>query len=169
MSFILAQIIGFIVLGITVISIQFKTKEKILMCQIIANVLVAIQYYLLNALTGGVIAVINVIRCIIFYDYKKKNKKPSIIFLGIYILIAIGSGILTWQNAFSIIPIIATIVFTYGLWQDNVKITRICTAITAGNWSIYNVIVKAYAGALQSVAECISAIIAMFRHRKGDC
>ena len=63
MSFIIAQIIGFIVLGITVISIQFKTKEKILMCQIIANILVAIQYFLLNALTGGVIAVINVIRC----------------------------------------------------------------------------------------------------------
>lgn len=166
MLFISAQIIGFIVLGITVISIQFKTKEKILICQIIANILVSIQYFLLNALTGGVVAVINVIRCLIFYYYKKKDKKPSVIFLSIFIVIAIISGILTWQNVFSIIPIIATIVFTYGLWQDNVKITRICTAITAGNWTIYNVIVKAYAGALQSLAECISAIIAMIRNRK---
>lgn len=166
MLFISAQIIGFIVLGITVTSIQFKTKEKILICQIIANILVAIQYFLLNALTGGVVAVINVIRCLVFYYYKKKDKKPSVIFLSIFIVIAIVSGILTWQNVFSIIPIIATIVFTYGLWQDNVKITRICTAITAGNWTIYNVIVKAYAGALQSLAECISAIIAMIRNRK---
>ncbi len=166
MLFISAQIIGFIVLGITVISIQFKTKEKILICQIIANILVAIQYFLLNALTGGVVAVINVIRCLIFYYYKKKDKKPSIIFLSIFIVIAIVSGILTWQNVFSIIPIIATIVFTYGLWQDNVKITRICITITEGNWTIYNVIVKAYAGALQSLAECISAIIAMIRNRK---
>lgn len=166
MLFILAQIIGFIVLGITVISIQFKTKEKILICQIIANILVSIQYFLLNALTGGVVAVINVIRCLIFYYYKKKDKKPSVTFLSIFIVIAIVSGILTWQNVFSIIPIIVTIVFTYGLWQDNVKITRICTAITAGNWTIYNVIVKAYAGALQYLAECISAIIAMIRNRK---
>lgn len=166
MLFISAQIIGVIVLIITVTSIQFKAKEKILICQIIANVLVAIQYFLLNALTGAVVAVINVIRCIIFYYYKKKNKKPSIIFLTIFIIVAIVSGILTWQNGFSIIPIIATIVFTYGLWQDNVKITRICTAITAGNWTIYNVIVKAYAGALQSVAECSSAIIAMWRNKE---
>ena len=151
MLFISAQIIGVIVLIITVTSIQFKTKEKILICQIIAN---------------AVVAVINVIRCIIFYYYKKKNKKPSIIFLTIFIVVAIASGILTWQNGFSIIPIIATIVFTYGLWQDNVKITRICTAITAGNWTIYNVIVKAYAGALQSVAECSSAIIAMWRNKE---
>lgn len=166
MLFVLAQVIGVIVLIITVISIQFKTKEKILICQIIANVLVALQYFLLNALTGAVVAVINVVRCIIFYYYKKKNKKPSIIFLTIFIIVAIVSGILTWQNGFSIIPIIATIVFTYGLWQDNVKVTRICTAITAGNWTIYNVIVKAYAGALQSVAECSSAIIAMWRNKE---
>lgn len=75
-------------------------------------------------------------------------------------------GITTWQNIFSVIPIIATIIFTYGLWQDDVEVTRICTAITAGNWSIYNVIVKAYAGALQSVSECISAIIAIIRNRR---
>lgn len=163
--FIVAQIIGGIVLILTVISIQFKTKEKILMCQIIANVLISIQYFLLDALTGGVVSVINVIRCIIFYVYKKKNMKPSIVFLGIFVIVAVVSGILTWQSVFSIIPIIAAIVFTYGLWQDNIKITRICTAITAGNWSIYNIIVKAYAGAIQSVAECISAITAIIRHR----
>lgn len=37
--FILAQIIGGIVLILTVVSVQFKTKEKILMCQIIAKLL----------------------------------------------------------------------------------------------------------------------------------
>lgn len=163
--FILAQIIGGIVLILTVISIQFKTKEKILMCQIIANLLISIQYFLLDALTGGVVSIINVIRCIIFYFYKKKNMKPSIIFLVVFIITAVVSGILTWQNIFSIIPIISAIVFTYGLWQDDIRITRICTAITAGNWSIYNIIVKAYAGAIQSVAECTSAIIAIIRYR----
>lgn len=137
MLFILAQILGIVVLLITIISIQFKTKERILICQIIANSLLAVQYFLLNALTGGVVASINVIRCLIFYYYKKKNKKPSIILLSLFIIVAVVSGILTWQNGFSIIPIIATIVFTYGLWQDNVKVTRICTAITAGNWSVY--------------------------------
>jgi len=164
--FIIAQIIGGIVLILTVISVQFKTKEKILICQIVANILVAIQYFLLNALTGGVVAIINTIRCIIFYYYKKKDKKPSVAFLGLFIAVAVISGVLTWQSAFSIIPIIAAIVFTYGLWQDNVKVTRICTAITAGNWIGYNVIVKAYVGAIQSLAECISAIIAIFRYEK---
>lgn len=165
MSFILAQICGVIILVLTVISVQFKTKEKILIFQIIANIIVAIQYFLLNAMTGGVIAIINTIRCIIFYYYKKKDKKPSITFLVIFIVVAITSGILTWQNAFSIIPIISGILFTYGLWQDNVKITKICTAIVAGNSILYNIVVKAYVGAAQSFAEFISAIIAIIRYK----
>lgn len=163
--FIVAQIIGGIVLILTVISVQFKTKEKILMCQIIANILIAVQYFLLNALTGGVVSVINVIRCVIFYFYKKKNMKPSIVFLVIFVIVAIISGILTWQNVFSIIPIIAAIIFTYGLWQDNITVTRVCTAITAGNWTIYNIIVKAYAGMVQSISELISSIIAIIRKK----
>lgn len=92
--------------------------------------------------------------------------KPSFVFLGIFVIIAILSGILTWQSTLSIIPIIAAIIFTYGLWQDNITITRICTGITAGNWTIYNIIVKAYAGAIQSVAECISSIIAIIRNKQ---
>ena len=163
--FILAQILGGIVLILTVISVQQKTKEKILIFQIIANIVISIQYFLLDALTGGVVSIINIIRCCIFYIYKKKNMKPSVTFLAIFILIAIVSGIWTWQNIFSVIPIIAAIVFTYGLWQDNVKITKICTAITSGNWGIYNLIVKAYVGALQSLAEFTSSIIAIVREK----
>ncbi len=166
MSFMIAQICGAITLILTVISVQFKTKEKILIFQIIANIVVALQYFLLNALTGGVVAIINTIRCIVFYYYKKKDKKPSIIFLAIFVAIAIISGIATWQNIYSIIPIIAAIVFTYGLWQDNVKITKICTAVTSGNWVIYNFVVKAYVGAIQSIAEFASAIIAIIRYKK---
>ena len=163
--FFLAQILGGIVLILTVISVQQKTKEKILIFQIIANIVISIQYFLLDAVTGGVVSIINIIRCWIFYIYKKKNMKPSVAFLVIFILVAIASGIWTWQNIFSVIPIIAAIVFTYGLWQDNVKITKICTAITSGNWGIYNLIVKAYVGALQSLAEFTSSIIAIVREK----
>ena len=164
--FILAQIFGAIALILTVTSVQFKTKERILIFQIIANIIIAIQYFLLNALTGGFVAIVNTIRCIIFYYYKKKEKKPSIIFLTIFTIVAIMTGILTWQNAFSIIPIFAAIIFTFGLWQDNVKVTKICTALTSGNWVVYNVIVKAYVGAIQSLAEFISSIIAIIRTKK---
>lgn len=166
MLFILAQICGIIALILTVIAVQFKTKEKIVMCSVFANIVVAIQYFLLNAITGAVVSIINTIRCIIFYYYKKKDMKPSIIILLIFEIIAVISGIMSWQNIWSIIPIIVTIIYTYGLWQDNVKVIRITTGIAGFGWAIYDIIVMAYVGAVQETSQLISAIISLFRNRK---
>lgn len=165
MVFILAQICGFIALILTVISVQFKTKEKIVMCSVFANLVVAIQFFLLNAITGGIISIINMIRCIIFYYYKKKDKTPSIIVLIVFEIIAIISGIISWQNIWSIIPIMVTLIYTYGMWQDNIRIIRITTAIAGLGWTIYNVIVMAYIGAIQEVSQFISAIIALIKNK----
>lgn len=166
MLFILAQICGIIALILTVIAVQFKTKEKIVMCSVFANIVVAIQFFLLNAITGAVVSIINTIRCIIFYYYKKKDMKPSIIILLIFEIIAVVSGIMSWQNIWSIIPIIVTVIYTYGLWQDSVKVIRITTGIAGFGWAIYDIIVMAYVGAVQETSQLISAIIALFRNRK---
>lgn len=164
MSFILAQICGLIALILTVISVQFKTKEKIVVCFIFANMIVAIQFFLLNAITGAIISIINAIRCIIFYYYKKKDKKPSLIILIIFEIIAIISGIVSWQDIWSILPIIVTVIYTYGLWQDNVTIIRITTGIAGLGWMIYDLIVMAYVGAIQEFSQLVSSIVALIRN-----
>lgn len=168
MKFIIAQTFGVIALILTIISIQFKTKEKIVMCSVLANIVVAIQFFLLDAITGGVISIINAIRCIVFYIYKKKDLKPSIITLIIFEIVAIISGCISWQNIWSLIPILVTVLYTYGLWQDNVKVIRITTGIVGGGWAIYDLIVKAYVGALQETSQLISAIIAIYRNKNKE-
>lgn len=167
--FILAQICGVITLILTVISVQFKTKEKIVMCFIWANLVVAIQYFLLGAITGAIISIINAIRCIVFYFYKKKDRKPSIIVLIIFEIVAVISGIISWQNMWSLIPIIVTIIYTYGLWQDDITIVRITTGIAGFGWTIYNIVVRAYIGALQEIAQLISSIISLYRNKEKKC
>ncbi len=133
---------------------------------VLANIVVAIQYFLLNALTGAIISILNTIRCLVFYFYKKKDMKPSLIVLIIFEVIAVISGIVSWQDMWSLIPIIVTVIYTYGLWQDNVKVIRITTGIVGAGWAIYNVVVKAFVGALQEIAQLISAIISLYRGKK---
>lgn len=165
MIFILAQLCGIIALILTVISVQFKTKEKIVMCSVFANIVVAIQFFLLNAITGAIISIINTVRCLIFYYYKKKDMKPSLVVLVLFEIVAIVSGIISWQNIWSLIPIIVTVVYTYGLWQDNVIVIRITTGIAGLGWSIYDIIVRAYVGAIQEISQFISAIISLIRNK----
>ena len=86
--------------------------------------------------------------------------------LLIFEIIAIISGIMSWQNIWSVIPIIVTVIYTYGLWQDDVKVIRITTAVVGLGWAIYNVIVMAYVGAIQSISQFVSAMIALVKNKQ---
>lgn len=165
-KFLIAQLFGIIAIIINILCIHFNSKEKILKIMIISNILVTIQFFLLNAITGGVVSIINTIRCYIFYLYKKNNKKKSVITLILFEIIYILSGIISWQNIWSIFPIIATVTCTYGLWQDNILITKIIYSIVGIEWLVYDIVVKAYAGIIQSIMQTISSAIAAFKYKK---
>jgi hypothetical protein len=160
---IVLNIIGVLMVMFVVISIQQKTKDKLLIYMTIANILYAVQYFLLGKITGEIILIVCIIRCLIFYYYSKKNLKPSLTFLIIFIICYIVFGILSWQDIFSILPICAWIIYTYGIWQDNMKITRICAGLNSIWWAIYNVIIGSFILFLKETIELCSATISIIR------
>lgn len=165
MSFYIAQICGLVILICNIISVQFKTKDKVLICFVLANLFGIAQYFLLGAITAAIVYITSTIRCVVFYFYDKRKLKPSLLILLLFEVLAIISGILSWQDVWSIIPIIVTVIFTYGLWQENVKITRMTSAVTGFGWVFYNFLVRAYVGALLDGALGISSIVALIRNR----
>lgn len=164
--FYLAQACGVITIFLTVSSVQFSNKEKIIFVNMLANVMCAIQYFLLSAITGGVLSIINGIRCLTFYLIKKKNKKPSIYVLILFEIISIAGGVLTWQSYWSIIPIFVSMLFTFCMWQDNVQLIRIGSGVAGIGWTAYNIIVQAYVGAFQQFCQFVSAAISFVRGKK---
>ena len=76
------------------------------------------------------------------------------------------SGIISWQNIWSILPIIATATYTYGLWQDNIFKIKCISLIIGVELLIYDIIVGAYVGCIQGVIQIISALIAINRYKK---
>lgn len=164
-EFILAQICGFIVLLLMVISVWFNDNKKIVFISIIANIFATAQYFLLWALTGAIVSIINTIRCLIFYLYKRKGLKPNVLVLVLFEIVAVVSGALSWQNWWSLIPILMTVIYTYGLWQDNTFIIKLATGISGAGWTAYNIISRAYVGAVQSVSQFVSAVIAIVKDR----
>jgi len=144
MEFILAQICGGIALITAIITTQQKTKERILIFAAITNAIAIMQYFFLDARTGEIISLVNVIRCMCFYYYKKKNIKPSLTFLILFSAAAVITGMMRWQGIYSILPIIGALVLTYGYWQDDVKVARLCIVTNALGWGIYNIVYLAY-------------------------
>lgn len=169
--FIIAQIIGLIIVVLSIIGLQQKNGERFLFYQIIINILYVMQYLLLEAITGAVICTISIIRCIVFWKYKKENKKTPIQFLIIFIILSTISSIITSANIFDYILTIGTIIFTYALWQDNMKIMRVGSIISVTTYIIYNLIFKAYTALILDGIDFFNLTIAIYKNdikRKGE-
>lgn len=162
--FIIAQIIGLIIVILSLIGLQQKSGERFLFYQITINLLYVVQYILLGAITGAVICVISTIRCIIFWKYKKENRKTPICFLILFIVLSIISSIITSTSIFDYILTIGTIIFTYALWQDNMKIMRIGSILSVLSYIVYNLIFRAYTAMILDGIDFFNLSIAIYRN-----
>ena len=163
MKIIIAQIIGFIALAFTCISIQQNKKIKVIIYQIVANFLYFLQYFFLNALSGAGISFLGLIRYIVYYQYEKNNKKKSVLVLLIFSTISIIIGFFTYNGLISLLPPITAVMYTYGTWQNNLKRFRVIAVIVPVCWFIYNFFVGAYVGLISTFIEFTSAVIAIYR------
>lgn len=171
MSFIIAQIIGIVGLLFTIISNYQNKKKNVLIFQILANILCFFQYVLLNALAAASSFFVAIIRCIVFYIYDKKQKNKSKIVLLLFSILIVLLGLLSYTDSFSIIPTITAIIYTYGAWQDDLKIFRMIAFIVPVTWIGYNIYVGAYVGVLLTIIEAIATLAAIIKLdiRKQPC
>ena len=120
----------------------------------------------LQAYTGCITIIISIIRNII--ALKKRDKNENII-LAIFIILYIVMGIITYNSIFSILPIIASIIYVIGIWNGNENIIRKTGLINMYLWLIYSISTFAVAGAIQNIILIISTHIAIRNNREEVC
>lgn len=161
--FIMAQISGIIANILFAISPQQKSKNKVIFFQMLSSIAFCIQYLLLGAYSGIAALMLSMIITLIFWIYSNQNKKIPFYWLGIYIIANIIAGIFTYTNIVSVFPIIISVLYIYGIWQENLKVNRIIIFFGSIGWIIYNFLVGAYASSIGNVVSLVSAIIAIWR------
>ncbi len=159
-QYIISQVLVVIYYLIYSLTFHLKDSNKILIFGIIATFMSSISYLLLNAKTGMAMCFVSIIRNILF----KREKKSVIYLVIILILISIGS-ILTFDNIFSIFNIIATLIYTYALWQKNTRIYKLLGIIVNGLMIIYNISIKSILGVILITIAFINSIIGYIREK----
>ena len=102
-----------------------KDKTKILYLCLIYCIFYGVHYLLLGAVTGFLMTGVSFLRNLVFYVISKNNRSNNIFILIILIEISLISGISGYQDVYSIVSICASLMSTYSIWQDNVKVYRI--------------------------------------------
>lgn len=162
MYYYIVQAIGAVGMILAFISFQKNNNKQILLFQTIAAVAFTLHFWLLGAFTGAAMNVLGASRNIVFYNREKRwanNRFWMYFFIALYII----SGILTWENIFSLLPTLAMSLATVGLWIQNPKITRYVVLPTSPCWLIYNVVNKSISGVLTETFVMVSLFIAIIR------
>lgn len=167
MKDLLIQMIGGIGYFLLALSFYKKEKKEILIMQVISYIFFTIHYYLLNAITGTMCNILGLISLVIIYYLSVKNKnKKTIVLIMIPILLIIS--LLTYQNIFSIFPIIAVIISLLSFINDNENIIRFIGIISAIGWLIYAIVYHSYVAIIFEISIIISTVIAYIKNKNNS-
>lgn len=160
----------FVILAALSLGFSYLTKDKkaIMILVTMTSVFYGIEYLLLGAFSGAITNVVSIIRNIWFYEEIRKNKKSSVKSLVVLSLLLVLCGIITYDNIFSIIPIVATVLFTYSVWQDSNKVYRYLAIPTSIMWIVYNVICGSILGTLAESSMIVFEIIGIIKLGKDN-
>lgn len=161
--FIVAQIFGILVIIANVLSMQMKKKKQIIFMFILANIFSAINFILLESYSGALICFFAIIQTYINKIFENKEKQVPKTVIGIYIIISIILGIITFKNIIDILPIMCSILYIITIVQNKEKNIRKITLINIIIWIIYDITCKAYTAAISDTMMTISALIGIYK------
>ena len=164
--FILAQIIGVVAVGFELLSYQCRKKRNMLVCDALAAIFYGIHYFLLSAFSGGWSQIIILARtiCVLIKDEEHRKWNGLFwIFIAAYIVV----GILTFDAWYSILAIIASLMFLVATWKfkDAQKIRYLALPAKI-LWLIYNICVVSIPGIIAKTLAIISILLGLWRNRK---
>ena len=168
MDFILVQIIGGIGYATLAASYYKKNKKEILFMQIIAYVMFTIHYYFLNGITVAICNFVGLFALIAIYLFEKYKWKNKNIVSYIFIILLLIINIASFQNVFSIFPLIASTIVIISFLMDNEDYIRAIGVISAVCWLIYAIVYKSYIAIVFEVITLVGTLIAFMKNTKNS-
>ena len=160
--YIFAQITGVVALVLAVISFQQKTHKYILAFQLAANFAFVLHFGLLGAYTGAILNAVALFRSVVFVN-KGKTWADNKLWLWLFCALSVVAGVVTWQNALSVLPILGMVCTTVAFWIKTPKYVRLCALPSSPLWLVYNFVSSAWGGVLTEVINMASIVVAIIR------
>jgi hypothetical protein len=162
--FVIAQIFGLISFVFGGLAMMTNKKRNVIHCNTVANFASSMQYACLGAFTGALSLIVIIIRNVTFSKYKS-NKIP-VIYLILVIIFAIITSIISYDGLISILPSLAVCIFSYGIWQHNIKKIKIINILVSIIGIIYDIHYMAYVTAFAQGTYIVIGLFSYFEYIK---
>lgn len=159
----ISDIFGIIGILLTVILYQQKNRKSLLVYKLIIDVVWIGHYAFIGAYSGAVVCVIAALREFIFVKRDPRSKK-GIVWLPIFILVAIISTVFTWNNAFSILTCLASCIAVVSFFIGKPKLSRIFVFPISTCMLIYDIACGSVAGIVNECFAMSSSAVGIILH-----
>ena len=138
---------------------QQKSRKKMLLCKLSADVFWIFHYFTLGATAGMIPNFVGIFREIIFVNRESKKWAGSPVWCVLFILVNATLGICSFDAWYDLIPIAASSFVTVSLWINRPDLTKMISVPVSAAFLIYDIFVLSYVGMINESIAIISIII----------
>ena len=152
---------GGVALIIYLISYFFKERKNFLIFQFVGDLFYALSYIFDGSLVAGINTFISMACVLVLFILTEKKKEAKIYLFFIFASLYIINGAIFFTDAFDLIPIITSVLFTMGYFAKTMKLTKIFMLIPNIFLVVYGIARGVYTSALLDAIECVVIISAI--------
>ncbi len=138
---------------------QQKSRKKILMCKLSADIFWVLHYFSLGATAGMIPNFVGVFRELVFVNRKTNKWAQTPLWVALFITVNLVLGICSYKEWYDIVPIIASAFVTVSLWIDNPRLMKLISIPVSLAFFVYDIFVLSYVGMINESIAIVSIII----------
>ena len=164
MEFYLAQAVSILTGIVAVVMIQFTSMKKILVGQIVVNLLSALSYILLGGLSGAGICIIAILQSVTMFFFNIKGISPHKAVIYGFVALYIGCSAYYYQSFIDIFSGISAVCYAFSVVQTKPALSRLWYLFNPLFWLVYDIYTRAYGNFIIHLAIFVSTLFAIFRN-----
>ena len=145
---------------------QQKTRKRLIICKLCADVCWVLHYVCLGAYGGAVPNLVGIFRELVFVNRETKDWAGKRFWPVVFIAANLCLGICTFSRPVNIIPVTASVFVTLSLWCRNPVVTKIISAPVSSAFLVYDILVGSWVGVINESIAILSIIISLIKNSK---
>jgi hypothetical protein len=163
---IISDVCGIIGVLFTIVLYQQKSRKRLLTYKLIGDLIWIGHYAFIGAYSGVAVCIIAALRELVFVKRDPRNKN-GIVWLPIFIIIAIISTVLTWNNAFSLLTCLASCIAVISFFIGKPWLSRLLVFPISSCMLAYDIAFKSLPGIMNECFALTSSVVGIIRLDRG--
>ena len=163
MEYTISQILGGVVFVLVFLSMQTKSMNRVLLCQIGGNGFGLLSYVLIGGFSVCGIYLLATLQAVSFFFIRKYDKKEPKWLQPLIMLGYIGCSAVSFQSWVDLFPMIAGVLCAFSIGQKKPTNYRIIMLLNGSVWIVYDLVLGAYTMLATHIMIVVSALIGIIR------